>query len=70
MPTKGNFHLLSSGDACMTQSTLNIDLILWHTQLNLSAKMLNHGLNPFFFTLQAYILPHTLSCMFVSIFEF
>ena len=49
MPTKGNFHLLSSGDACMTQSTLNIDLILWHTQLNLSAKMLNHGLNPFFF---------------------
>ena len=30
-------------------STLNIDLILWHTQLLLTFKMLNHDLNHVFF---------------------
>ena len=35
-------------------------------------KMLNHGLNHVFFsfTFQAYTLPNTLNCMYVSLFRF
>ena len=59
-------HQLRSLSKLYIPSTLNIDLILWHTQLCLQ-KMLNHSLNPF--TFQAYILPHTLNCMCVSLFK-
>ena len=45
-------------------STLNIDLILWHTQLIVCAEMLNQG------SFQAYILTHTVNCMCVSLFKF
>ena len=39
-------------------STLNIDLLLWHTQLIVCAENLKSWVFPF--TFQAYILPHTL----------
>ena len=44
-----------------TPSTLNIDFIQWHTQLNVCAvKWITHDLiNDFHFTFQAYALPHT-----------
>ena len=47
-------------------STLNIDLILWHTKLIVCAE----NVKPWFkswvfpFTFQAYILPHTLNFIF------
>ena len=49
-------------------STLNIDLILWHTQLILCAENVKSWLKSwvFPFTFQAYILPHTLNCVCVS----
>ena len=48
-------------------STLNIDLILWHTQLILCAENVKSWFKSwvFPFTFQAYILPHTLNCMCV-----
>ena len=55
-----------------TPSTLNIDLILWHTQFIVCAE----NIKPWFksgvfpFTFQAYILSHTLNCTCVSLFEF
>ena len=53
-------------------STLNIDLILWHTQLNVFAENVKSQFKSwvFPFTFQAYILPHTLNCMCVSLFKF
>ena len=49
-------------------STLNFALILWHTKLILCAEndksCFKSWLFPF--TFQAYILPHTLNCMFVN----
>ena len=53
-------------------STLNIDLILWHTQLTVCAENVKSWFKSwvFPFTFQAYILPHTLICMCVSLFKF
>ena len=53
-------------------STLNIDLILWHTQLIVCAENIKSWLKSwvFHFTFQAYTMPHTLNCMYVSLFEF
>ena len=53
-------------------STLNIDLILWHTQSIVCADNVKSWFKSwvFPFTLQAYILPHTLNCMCISLFKF
>ena len=53
-------------------STLNIDLILWHTQMIVCAENVKSWFKSwvFPFTFQAYILPHTLNCMSVSLFKF
>ena len=53
-------------------STLNIDHILWHTQLIICAENVKSWFKSwvFPFTFQAYILPHTLNCMCVSLFKF
>ena len=53
-------------------STLNIDLILWHTQLIVCAENAKSWFMSwvFPFTFQAYILPHTLNCMCVGLFKF
>ena len=53
-------------------STLNIDLILWHTQLIVCAENVKSWFKSwvFPFTFQAYILPYTLNCMRVILFEF
>ena len=53
-------------------STLNIDPILWHTQLIVCADNVKSWFKSwvFPFTFQAYILPHTLNCMSVSLFKF
>ena len=50
-------------------STLNIDLILWHTQLIVCAVNVKSWFKSwvFPFTFQAYILPHTLNCICVSL---
>ena len=55
-----------------TPSTLNIDFIQWHTQLNMCAvKLITHDLiHDFHFTFQAYALPHTLNGICVSLFKF
>ena len=44
-------------------STLNIDLILWHTQLIVCVENVKSWFKSwvFPFTFQAYILPHTLT---------
>ena len=47
-----------------TPRTLNIDLIQWHTHVKSWFKSW-----VFPFTFQAYILPHTLNCMCVSLFR-
>ena len=51
-------------------STLNIDLIMWHTQLNMcEQKMLNHGLNHEFFLTLFKLIPcpiYVLNCMCVT----
>ena len=49
-------------------STLNIDLILCHTQLIVCAENVKSWVFPF--TFQAYTLPQTLNCMCVSLFKF
>ena len=53
-------------------STLNIALILWHTQLNVCAENVKSWFKSwvFHFTFQAYNLPHVLNCMCVSLIEF
>ena len=53
-------------------STLNIDLILWYIQLIVCAENVKSLFKSwvFPFTFQAYILPHTLNCMCVSLFKF
>ena len=53
-------------------STLNIDLILWHTQLIVCPENVKSWFKSwvFPFTFQAYILSHTLNCMCVSLFKF
>ena len=55
-----------------TPSTLNIDLILWHTQLIVCAENVKSWFKSwvFPFTFQAYLLPHALNCMCVSLFKF
>ena len=50
-------------------STLNIDLLLWHTQLIVCAVKSWFKSLVFPFTFQAYFLPHTLNCMCVSLFK-
>ena len=67
------FSLISDGlEKLYTPSTLNIDLILWYTQLNVCAQNVKSWFESwvFPFTFQAYILPHTLNCMFVSLSRF
>ena len=53
-------------------STLNIDLLLWHTQLIVCAENIKSRFKSwvFHFTFQAYTMPHTLNCMYVSLFKF
>ena len=53
-------------------STLDIDLILWHTQLIVFAENVKSWFKSwvFPFTFQAYILPHIINCMCVSPFKF
>ena len=53
-------------------STLNIDLILWHTELIVWAEIVKPWFKSwvFPFTFNAYFLPHTLNCMCVSLFKF
>ena len=53
-------------------STLNMDLILWHTKLIVCAENVKSWFKSWFFpfTFQAYTLPHTLNCMCVGLFEF
>mgnify|MGYP006975560652 CR=1 FL=1 len=55
-----------------TPSTLNIDFIQWHTQLNVYAvKWITHGLiHDSHFTFQAHALPHTLNGIYVSLLKF
>ena len=50
------------------QSTLNIDLILWHTQLIVCAENVKSWVISF--TFQAYTLRHSLNCICVSLFKF
>ena len=59
-----NFRL---GSKLYIPSTLNIDLILWHTQLIVCAENVKSWFKSrvFAFTFQAYILPHTLNCTYV-----
>ena len=54
-----------------TPSTLNIDFIQWHTQLNVCAvKLIAHDLiHDFHFTFQAYTMHHTLNGICVSLFK-
>ena len=49
-------------------SAFKIDLLLWHTQLIVCAENVKSWVFPF--TFQAYILPHTVNCMCVSLFKF
>ena len=53
-------------------STLNIDLILWHIQSIVCVENVKSWFKScvFPFTFQAYILPHTLNCICVSLFRF
>ena len=55
---------LSSLPKLYITSTLNIDLILWHTQLIVCAENVKSWFKSwvFPFTFQAYILLHTLNC--------
>ena len=55
-----------------TPSTLNIDLIQWHTQLIVCVENVKSWFKSwvFPFNFQAYILPHTLNCMCVGLFKF
>ena len=57
------------GTKLYTPSTLNIDFIQWHTQLDVCAvKLITHDLiHDFHFTFQAYTLPHTLNDICVSL---
>ena len=64
--------LLISCPKLYIPSTLNIDLILWHTQLIVCAGNVKSWFKSwiFHFTFQAYILPNILNCMGVSLFKF
>ena len=55
-----------------TPSTLNIDLMVWHTQLIVRADNVKSWFKSRVFplTFQAYILPHTLNCICDSLFKF
>ena len=54
---KASFELMLSAKLYIP-STLNIDFILWHTQLNVCAENVKSWV--FYFTFQAYTLPHGL----------
>ena len=56
------------GSKLYIPSTLNIDLILWHTQLIVCGENIKSLFKSwvFPFTFQAYIMPHTLNCMCVK----
>jgi hypothetical protein len=49
-------------------NTLNIDLILWHTQLIACAENVKSWV--IYFTFQAYTIPHTLNCICDCLFKF
>ena len=53
-------------------STLNIDFVLWYTQLIVCAENVKSWFKSwvFPFTFQAYILHHLLNCMCASLFKF
>ena len=66
-PLKSQIFAFIQNTKLYIPNTLNIDLILWHTQLIVCRKCWIMG---FPFTFQAYILPHTLNCMCVSLLDF
>ena len=55
-----------------TPSTLNVDLLPWHTQLIVFAENVKSWFKSwvFPFTFKAYTMPHTLNCMYISLFKF
>ena len=61
-----------SGPKLYIPSTLNIDLILGHTQLIVCVENVKSWLKSWFFsfTFEAYTLPNTLNCVYVSLFKF
>ena len=67
-----SMQLFSADPKLYIPSTLNIDLILWHTQLILCAENVKSWFKSwvFPFTFQAYILLHTLNCMCVRLSKF
>ena len=73
-PLESTVHLFkwTSVSKLYISSTVNIDLILWHTQLIVCAENVKSWFKSwdFPFTFQAYILPHTLDCLCVSLFKF
>ena len=69
----GNIELPSRYEPKLyTPSTLNIDLMLWHTHLIVCAENVKSWFKSwvFTFTFQAYILTNTLNCMCVSLLKF
>ena len=75
---KGFDELMKAWESCLKHmvpqklyipSILNIDFILWHTKLIAYAvKWFKSWVISF--TFQAYTLPHTLNCIWFSLFEF
>ena len=53
-------------------STLNIDLILWHTQQIVCAENVKSWFKlwVFHFTFQAYALPHTFNCIVYALYMY
>ena len=70
--SRSNWCWIGGDQKLYIPSTLNIDLILWHTQLIVCAENVKSWFKSLVFplTFQAYILPHTLNCMCVSLFKF
>ena len=70
-PSVGRFSVFKGLPKLYIPSTLNIDLMLWHIQLIVCAENVKSWFKSwaFPFTFQAYTLPHTLSCICVSLFK-
>ena len=69
---RGNNTNLRIASKLYITSTLNIDIVLWHTQLIVCVENVESWFKSwvFPFTFQAYILPHTLNCICVAYFNF
>ena len=65
-------HVSGSNAKFYIPSTLNIDLILWHTQLIVCAVNVKSWFKSWVisFTFQTYTMPHALNFIFVSLFKF